>query len=302
MKFNYFLTVALLFLFSNVFGFRHAPPVSYIKRQAYHPEMISSRLDLRVHRHSSALHSNGNFFGRVVRIVKSSVNSIIRYFEDPEKLIDQAISDMTKDLYRIRQSFAEVTASKKKMERQIEQTHELSNEWYRRAEVFIANGEEEMAREALARRRNQLDILSSISKQFETYNTAVEKLKASMAALESKIEEAKRQRELYIARAKSAKATIKVNEMLSSFTSEDTSVGYFEKMKSEIESLETMADISDNFSQEQLSNKLSLEAKFATMVGKSIVDQDLETLKKSMHYPKLDSSNKIPYLEAEVIM
>ena len=59
-----------------------------------------------------------NLGERFVRLVKSNVNQALNSMEDPEKVLTQAVDDMQKDLIKVRQAYAEVSASTKRMEEQ----------------------------------------------------------------------------------------------------------------------------------------------------------------------------------------
>jgi phage shock protein A len=55
-----------------------------------------------------------NLADRFFRVVKANINSIIQNLEDPEKVLEQAVDDMQNDLIKIRQSYAEVSATQKR--------------------------------------------------------------------------------------------------------------------------------------------------------------------------------------------
>jgi phage shock protein A len=59
-----------------------------------------------------------NLADRFMRVAKANLNSILQKVEDPEKVLEQAVDDMQSDLIKVRQSFAEVSATQKRMERQ----------------------------------------------------------------------------------------------------------------------------------------------------------------------------------------
>ena len=50
----------------------------------------------------------------------------------------------------------QVSASQKRMERQREHAEGLAKEWYNRAQLALQNGDEGLAKEALARRQQQV--------------------------------------------------------------------------------------------------------------------------------------------------
>ena len=49
-----------------------------------------------------------------------------------------------------------MSASQKRMERQNMEAERLANSWYERAQLALQNGDEGLAREALARRQQQV--------------------------------------------------------------------------------------------------------------------------------------------------
>lgn len=81
-----------------------------------------------------------NLFDRFVRVVTSNVNSVVKAFEDPEKVLDQAVNDMQNDLVKIRQSYAEISATEKRMIKQKEAAETNAAEWYRRAQLALEVG------------------------------------------------------------------------------------------------------------------------------------------------------------------
>jgi len=124
-----------------------------------------------------------------------------------------------------------------------EQADRLADDWYRRAQLALEKGDEPLAREALSRRQAQLDSAETIAKQIEIQTASMNKLFPAMQALEAKLLEARRQKDAFKMRAKTAKTTMKVNDMLSSITG-TTSMDEFERMKAKVESLEAEAEVS----------------------------------------------------------
>merc|ERR1719198_2347537 len=101
---------------------------------------------------------------------------------------------MQKDLVRIRQSYAEISATQKRAEVAKTQAEKLAADWYKRAQLALEAGDEELAKEALSRRQIQLESIDSLTKQIDTQNVATDKLYTSMSELDQKIQDAKRQK------------------------------------------------------------------------------------------------------------
>ncbi len=224
-----------------------------------------------------------NMFDRFLRVVKSNVNNVLSNLEDPEKVLEQAVNDMQKDLVKIRQSYAEVTATQKRMAKQKEQAEMLSNDWYKRAQLALSKGDEELAKEALSRRQSQVEIITTLNTQMTTQNVAIDKLYSSMTELEEKIVEAKRQKDLFIARARTAKTSVQVNDMLTGLTSGNSnSMEAFERMKNKVENLEAQAEVAGELAASTSGTTRSLEDKFKLLEGNSEIDLQLEELKKQL--------------------
>ena len=67
-----------------------------------------------------------NMFDRFARVVTSNINNVIKGLEDPEKILDQAVNDMQSDLIKIRQSYAEISATQQRMINQKDNADKLA--------------------------------------------------------------------------------------------------------------------------------------------------------------------------------
>ena len=117
-----------------------------------------------------------NIFERFSRVAKANVNELLNKMEDPEKVMNQAVEDLQKDLVKIRQSYAEVMATQKRMEKQRAAAEQLANEWLNRAQLALQNEDEELAREALSRKGVAQDQAATLAGQLETQATSLNQL------------------------------------------------------------------------------------------------------------------------------
>merc|ERR1719231_117799 len=174
-----------------------------------------------------------NIGDRFARLVKSNVNSLLNNMEDPEKVLEQAVQDMQKDLIKVRQAYAEVSASTKRMQEQIRLAEGEAAKWYERAQLALTKGEDELAREALTRRKQQLEMSDSLKEQVEGQQTSITSLYESMKQLEAKMAEAKAKKDQIIARARTAKAATKVNDMIAGVGT-GSSMAAFDRMSEKV--------------------------------------------------------------------
>ncbi|MDE5094200.1 MAG: PspA/IM30 family protein [Trichodesmium sp. St11_bin5] len=211
-------------------------------------------------------------FDHFWRVIRANVNSLISNAEDPEKILEQTIKNMQNDLVKLRQVVAEAIATQKQTERQSYQAKSTADEWYRRAHLALQKGQENLAREALTRRNSYQETATVMKVQMEQQKQVVEKLKQNMKQLEHKVSEAKLKKNMYIARARSARASEKLNKMLDLVNTGNT-LSNFEEMEEKITQLE---------SQSQMIAELgidSLEKKFNTLEGDNHIEAELKAMK-----------------------
>lgn len=199
--------------------------------------------------------------------------------EDPEKILNQTVTDMQSDLVKVRQAYAEVSATLKRIERQREQAAVTAGEWKKRAQLALTKGEEDLAREALMRKKTSDEQETSLANQIESMKGNVEKLYGSMQQLEAKISEARSKKDQYVARARTAKTSSKVNDMLGTVNTSGA-LEAFERMKSKVEELEVKADVSRELALGG-SADVSLESKFKALESDS-VDDELQKMKNQL--------------------
>lgn len=187
------------------------------------------------------------------------------------------------DLVKVRQSYAEITATQRRLLKQKEQADALAQDWYQRAQLALQKGNEGLAKEALTRRQQQIEAATTLQQQIDTQAASIDKLYEGMQALEAKILESKSKKEQMIARARTAQSTQKVNDMLGGITGK-TSMDAFTRMEEKVEALEAAAEVSAEMGTLggralPRSAESNLEQQFKLLEGSSAVDEELRKLK-----------------------
>ena len=225
-------------------------------------------------------------FDRLWRVIRANINSLGGAAEDPEKILEQAVMDMQEDLVQLRQAVAGAIAAQKRTERQCSQAESTAAEWYQRAQLALQKGEENLAREALTRKKSYQETATAMKASLGQQNAVVTQLKENMRAIESKISEAKSKKDMYIARARSAKASERLQEMMGNLNT-GSALSAFERMEEKVMQLESrseaIAELGTN----------DLEKKFLSLEGAEDVDSELVAMKAQMlpgnNTPKLPS-------------
>ena len=179
---------------------------------------------------------------RLSRLLRANVNELIDRAEDPEKMLDQILRDMQTNMQTARQQVAAMIAQEKELEADLGETRRLSIEWGAKAQRAVEAGKDDLAREALRRKRDNDENARVYDQQYQVQSQAVEKLKDQLRQLEAKYQSTMSQRDAMIARQRRAKAQRQVAESLSVsvFTPLD-STSELERMERQIRSTEAQA-------------------------------------------------------------
>ncbi len=228
---------------------------------------------------------------RILRVIRANLNALIGQAEDPEKILEQTVMNMQEDLVQLRQAVAQAIATQKRTERQAAQAQSNAQEWYRRAQLALQQGNEVLAREALTRRSSYLETDRALTNQIEQQNTVVGRLKKDMQTLESKISEVRTKKDMYIARARSAGATQRLNEMLSGVNT-NSSLNAFEQMEEKVLQLEAHneAITSLSFANAQLGTD-DLQKQFTALEASNDIDAELAAMKAKLPPGKESPNN-----------
>ena len=149
------------------------------------------------------------------------------------RMLEQSVADLQNDLIKMRQASAQVMASTKQLEKRMEQAETTSQEWYKRAKLAVEKGEDELAKEALKRRKTFEDNAQSLRSQLDQQRTVLQKLLADTKTLESKVAEAKSKKDTLKARAQSAKASRALADLASGVDAQ-SSLAAFERMEEKV--------------------------------------------------------------------
>jgi len=160
-------------------------------------------------------------FTKLSTVIKSNINDLISRAENPEKMLNQIILDMRDQLAKAKREVAAAIADERKLKAQLEQEVKQQRDWQHRAMLAVKEGRDDLAKQALLRQQEHAERAMVLQQTWEAQSTETEKLKGSLRQLNDKIEEAKRKRNLLIAKQKRAQAQRRIHETMSGLS--DTS-------------------------------------------------------------------------------
>ena len=218
-------------------------------------------------------------FDRLSTMIRSNINDLITRAENPEKMLNQLIVDMKTQLAKAKQQVASAIADEKKLQSDAEAMKKQAEDWERRAMLAVQENRDDLAKQALMRYNEQLQGAQQLHETWLKHKAETEQLKLALRQLNDKIEEAKRKKNILIARAKRAEATQRIQETMSGM-SDRSAFESFDRMAEKIEATERKAIAAAEL-QEEVSGD-TLAKQFEALEYHGTADQQLLALKQRM--------------------
>ena len=211
-------------------------------------------------------------FDRISRLVRANVNDALDGAEDPEKMLEQLIRDMSDEIRQARGQVATMIAQEKELAADKSEADRNASEWQRRAELAVSQNKDELAREALRRKRDSEENARIYGEQLTAQQTTVTRLKNQLQELENKLDQMESKRDALIARSRRAKAQQQVSETISNLPNGNAS-SEFERFERKIRTTEAKAAASTEMAE------LGHDDEFAQLDHNFGVEDELAALK-----------------------
>lgn len=237
-------------------------------------------------------------FSRLGTLIKSNLNDLISRAEDPEKMLNQVLLEMQQQLVEAKKAVAVAIADEKRLQKQYNAELDKAKEWERKAMLAVRAGDDNLARQALVRKQEHENISAQFQQQWIAQKGAVDKLKDALRLLANKIEEAKRKKNILIARKKRAEAQRQIASTMQGLG--DTSAfETFDRMAERITLLEAEAEAGAELAGEISGD--TLESKFLALEsgGHGTEEDALSELKAKMGLLESGTTTSTPQLTAK---
>lgn len=216
--------------------------------------------------------------GRFWTVLKSNLNHLIGKAEDPEKMLNQMLLDMQEQLIMAKKQVAIAIADEKRLLKQYEDEKTLAKDWEAKAMLAVKAGKDDLAQLALERKAAHDKLASGFETQWHSQRQAVEQLKVALNGLTDKITDAKRKKNLLVARARRAEAQKTITNTMSGI-SNTSALDTIERMEQKIDQMEAEAQATTEMANEIEVDQLSAQFEKLSVVGS---DEALLALKQKM--------------------
>jgi phage shock protein A len=164
-------------------------------------------------------------FKRLRDITLASVNDLIDKAEDPVKLTDQYIRDMSEDIQDAEQAVAKQIAIGKRFKQQLDEAEEMVGKRGEQALKAMEQGNEDLARRALEDKKEHQSNVDQLKPQYDIASSNAEKLKEQLTEMKDQFLKMKSKRDMLAARHEAAKAQKNINKAMSSFNADGAAAG-----------------------------------------------------------------------------
>ncbi len=230
-------------------------------------------------------------FNRFVNVVRANANAALDKAEDPEKMLNQMISDLEEQKREAKQRMTEALALQKRLERQTEQEQTEAQKWEEKAVIAVQKGKDDLAKEALVRKKEHAKRAAEFGQQLESHARNSSLLKEGYQKLEDKIEEIKRKKGLLVAKQKQAEAQEQIYQTIEGLGDNVSAMEAIDRAEEKIEQMSARAEAYQELSYDD--SRESLDRQFKELESDAPdVDDELLALKQRAALP--DAQPKLP--------
>ena len=183
-------------------------------------------------------------FSRISDIVSANLNDLTEQFEDPEKMLKQAIREMEESIADSTQQTAKAMANEKTLARELERNREQAEQWESRAVTAVEASDDSLASKALLRKREHESLVAALEDQVAAARAGAATLKRQLEGMRAKLAEAKRSLTALSVRKRAADFRKRVECQAAGLTPEvdETAFAKFDRLKAKVEQAEAEAE------------------------------------------------------------
>jgi len=229
-------------------------------------------------------------FRKLWNVLKGKSHAVLNKLEKPEEQLAVFIEELNDSMIKLQKSVAAAVVDEKKLKLQLEKMVESVNNWEHKAIMALKEGVEPLAREALVRKENAEKQAHALHTSWKSQKDAAERLKSNLGQAKTRIEEAKRQYTLLLARYRAAQTQQKLTETLAP-VNDDSPMQFIENLNDKILRIEAETEANMELIGDGIAS--DLEEKFTQLENTQRGEQALTALKAKLELPKQVESTTI---------
>ena len=137
-----------------------------------------------------------SLFQRAHDIVAAKANRTLDAAENPTEMLDYSYDQMLDHITRVRQALVDIAASRKRIELQERQLQQSVDHLNGQARAALAQGREDLAREALSRKAAAQQQIDGMEPQHQELTQQEQKLEQTLDQLQQRVSTFRSQKEV----------------------------------------------------------------------------------------------------------
>jgi len=212
-------------------------------------------------------------------IMSANINALLDKCEDPAKMIDEYMRQLTEELADVKKETAGVMAEEKRTKRMLDENNEQIEKYDAMARKALAAGNEDDARILLTKKQEYVTNGADIQKSYDIAHANATKMREMHDKLTKDIQTLEQRRANVKAKVAVAKTQEKINKVTGSMDAASSSMRAFERMEEKADRMLDQANAMAELN-EELDPVEDLEAKYSG--ASATVEDELEKMKKEM--------------------
>lgn len=223
-----------------------------------------------------------NILSRFADIISANVNALLDKAEDPSKMIDQYVRNMTNDLAEVKKETAGVMAEESRTKRLVEENKKEVAKYTDLAKKALISGNEEDARIFLKKKQE----LETVGASLQTANAAAHENAIRMRQMHDKLvhdlNDLNARRQAIKAKVAVAKTQERLNKIEETSQRIEGASGAFDRMEDKAERMLDEATARASLNSQPLDEAQALEQKYKRTDTDASVEDELATLKEQL--------------------
>ena len=153
-----------------------------------------------------------SLFQRAHDILAAKTNKALDAAEKPDEMLDLSYEQMLDQITKVRQALVTIAASRKRIELQEQQLQHSVDHLTDQAKAALAQGREDLAREALSRKAAAQAQIDGMEPQHQQLTEEEQKMEQTLQVLQDRVNKFRTQKEVLKAQYSAASAESSVNE------------------------------------------------------------------------------------------
>jgi phage shock protein A len=229
-----------------------------------------------------------SLFQRAHDIVAAKASKALDAAEKPDEMLDYSYDQMLEQITRMRRGLVDIAAARKQIELQETQLQHSVDHLQDQAKAALAQGREDLAREALSRKAAAQAQIDGMESQHQQLTEEEEKLGHALAATQEKVNNFRSQKEVLKAQYTAASAMTSVNESVAGIsTGLDDSGAALQRAQDKIATMQARAGALDELMQSGVLEDVGgggddIQKELDEVSSSSAVDNELAALKAQL--------------------